>query len=407
MARKFLTALDLSKNELQNAVVQNLASAPSSPIKGQLYYDTTGNILYWHNGSGWVAAQGGAGAVPATTVTTSAVGDTGVVGTATTYAREDHKHSRESFGAVTAQTAFGSASGNGASMNVARSDHTHGTPTHVAADHSTIPINSLAGATGALDMNGFVISEVGTPVVATDAANKGYVDNAIGGLSWKEAVRAASTANVAALSGLTAIDGVTPIANDRILLKDQTTGSQNGIWLAQSGAWTRALDADAVGELEGAVMFVNEGTLNADTSWVCTTNGAITPGTTTTTWTQYGNSTLADNSVTNLKLADMPFATIKGNDTGSTADPKDLTQAQVATMFATYFGRRYRQNVGGSTAVAVNHNLNTLDIAVNVYRNSTPWDTIECDVERTTVNQITLRFAVAPAAAEYAVVMFG
>src|SRR4051795_13067922 len=101
MARKFLTALDPGKHELQNAVVQNLAGAPGTPVKGQLYFDTGGNILYWYNGSGWVAAQGGAGAVPATTVTTQAIGDTPIVGVATTYAREDQKHGEPGFGVIT------------------------------------------------------------------------------------------------------------------------------------------------------------------------------------------------------------------------------------------------------------------------------------------------------------------
>jgi len=59
MSRKFLTALDLTKNELQNAVMQNLAAAPLSPVKGQVYFDSTSNILYWWNGSAWVSAAGG------------------------------------------------------------------------------------------------------------------------------------------------------------------------------------------------------------------------------------------------------------------------------------------------------------------------------------------------------------
>ena len=286
MARSFLTAVNLNKNELQNAAVQNLGTAPSAPVKGQIYYDSTANILYWWNGTTWVAAQGGAGVIPAATVTTQAVGDAPVVGASTNYAREDHKHGREAFGVVSAQTGFGSSSFNGSAVTLARSDHMHGTPTHDAAAHAAIPISGLAPATGPINMGGFVIGNVGTPVAPTDAANKGYVDNSIAGLSWKNSCRYATTANIA-LTGNIAVDGLTTAPGDRVLVKNQTTTTQNGIWVAAAGAWARAVDADTGPELVSAAVYVSEGATLADSAWVCVTDSPIVIGTTGVLWVQF------------------------------------------------------------------------------------------------------------------------
>src|SRR5262252_7906137 len=130
--------IDLVKNELRNAAVQNLGSAPASPVKGQLYFDTTANILYWYNGTAWVAAQSGTSLPPATTVTTQAIGDAPVVGAGTNYAREDHKHGMPAFGTGTAENSFGAAASNGAAGTVPRADRGHGTPVHDAAAHTAL-----------------------------------------------------------------------------------------------------------------------------------------------------------------------------------------------------------------------------------------------------------------------------
>ncbi len=98
---------------------------------------------------------------------------------------------------------------------------------------------------------------------------------------YKASCRAATTANLAALSGLLTIDGVVLVAGDRVLVKDQTTGSQNGIYVAAAGAWSRSTDADDGMELNsGVIVPVESGTVNADTQWMLTSDGAITIGTT-------------------------------------------------------------------------------------------------------------------------------
>lgn len=125
---------------------------------------------------------------------------------------------------------------------------------------------------------------------ATLATAQAYTDAKVAGLSWKQAVRAATTANgtlsTAFANGQT-IDGVTLATGDRILIKNQSTGSQNGIYVvAASGAPARAADADSGAELVNASCYISEGTTLADTQWTCTTNAPITPGSTSLAFAQ-------------------------------------------------------------------------------------------------------------------------
>lgn len=111
----------------------------------------------------------------------------------------------------------------------------------------------------------------GTPSVANDLVNKSYIDSLIAGIKWKAPVRAATTANIT-LSGTQTIDGIALIANDRVLVKDQTAPQSNGIYVVAAGAWTRATDADNATEVASMAVFVEEGTVNADRGFVCTVN---------------------------------------------------------------------------------------------------------------------------------------
>jgi hypothetical protein len=463
MSRKFLTNIDTGKLQIISPVMESLASAPGSPVKFQLYGNTSDNTLYWWDGAQWIAAKAAAGATPAGTVTGSAVGDASVVGVSTNFAREDHKHGREAFANPTATTTFGLAAVNGVATTLARSDHTHGTPTHDNAAHAAISHSALAAPTADIPWGGFKLTNVGTPSAGTDATTKDYVDNLSAGLAWKDAVRLATAADYGSLTGLAAVDGVTPVIGDRILVKNQAAGAQNGIWIAASGAWTRALDSNTGPELEGATVFVMEGSTNADKAWTMTTNAPITVDTTALAWVQFGagtaytagngmtltgstfdvvgdasitvtadlisraaltgdvtataganGTTIANNVVTNVKAADMAAHTFKGNNTAALADPIDLTIAQMqaelgvapATLDALYT-KRIAQDCAAALTTTVTHNFNSRDVVVEVYRNSTPWDTVEVDMERDTVNSVLVRFAAAPAAGAFRIVVAG
>ena len=153
---------------------------------------------------------------------------------------------------------------------------------------------ALAGGTmsGAIAMGTNKITGLGTPTDATDAATKAYVDSAAQGIDWKASVRAATTANVTLASALEngdTLDGVVLATGNRVLVKNQSTGSENGIYVVKSsGAPDRSTDCDIAAELtSNFAVFVEEGTANADQGYVLTNDGAITVGTTALTFTQF------------------------------------------------------------------------------------------------------------------------
>jgi hypothetical protein len=169
--------------------------------------------------------------------------------------------------------------------------------------------SDIAAPTADVGWGGYKITSLADPVSGTDAATKQYVDNAMFGLDAKASVRVASTANQA-LSGGTAfptIDGVVTAANDRVLLKNQTTTSQNGIYVVggTATAWTlsRAADMDSWAEVPGAMITIEEGSTLADSVWIGTANQGGTLGSTAIAFTRIdagagGGFTIAGNGLT-------------------------------------------------------------------------------------------------------------
>lgn len=152
---------------------------------------------------------------------------------------------------------------------------------------SVVPGTDILGIGGG-GLTGY-LSLHADPSSALHAVTKQYVDNIAAGLDVKASVRAATTANIT-LSGAQTIDGVAVIAGDRVLVKDQSSASANGIYVAASGAWARATDMDAWAEFPGASVWVEEGTANADRAYTCTVNAGGTLGSTSVSWTQFGGT---------------------------------------------------------------------------------------------------------------------
>jgi Coiled stalk of trimeric autotransporter adhesin len=234
-----------------------------------------------------------------------------------------------------------------------------------------------------------------------DAVNVSQLNSAIEGLNFKDSVRVSTQGNVNIAAPGAAIDGVTLTANDRVLVRAQTAGQENGVYIFNGAAtpMTRSLDFDSAAEVEQAVTVVEEGT-NAGTSYRQTVVNA-TLNTTPLAWTVFGSGAGAA-SETSAGIAEI--ATQAEVDAG-TDDLRILTPLKLATsVFAT---KKFAANYGDGSALSyvITHSLNTKDVRVEVYRNSGINDTVIVEVQRTSVNSVTLFHDTAPAANAYRVLI--
>ena len=242
-----------------------------------------------------------------------------------------------------------------------------------------------------------------SPTAAGDAVPKAYVDSAIEGLAWKDSCRVATQSNLNLTSPGATIDGVTMASQDRVLVRNQTAQSANGIyvWNGAAVAMTRALDANIFVELEQAVVTVEEGTDAGATFRQTQVNGTI--DTSNVIWTTFGTSAPAASETTS-GIAEL--ATQAEVDAG-TDDLRIVTPLKLANWSGRL--KKYATNIGdgSATSYTITHSLNTRDVVVRVFPNSGNYDDVEVDVYRPTTTTCTLVFATVPAANAYRVVVLG
>ena len=384
--------------------------APSSLANAELAFNEVDDVLYYGKGTGGaggtattIPAIGGAGAFLTLSTTQSVSGNktftgsvdlTGATATAATQTSSDSSTKIATTAFVKAQnyltgnqsiTVDGDASGSGTTsitLTLA-SVGTAGTYTKVTTDAkgrvtsgttlsaSDIPtltaskisdfdtqvrtnrLDQLTAPSASVSFNSQKITSLADPTNAQDAATKAYVDASKQGLDVKDSCRAATTANIT-LSGTQTVDGVSLSAGDRVLVKNQSTASQNGIYLVVSGgSWTRATDADTSAKVTaGMFVFIEEGTTNDNSGWVLTTNAPIVLDTTNLSFTQFsgaGQITAGDGLTKNGNTID---AVGTANRITVNADSIDIASTYVGQSTITTLGT-ITTGVWNGTTIAI------------------------------------------------------
>lgn len=253
-----------------------------------------------------------------------------------------------------------------------------------------------------LDMNSVArILNLLDPTLAQHPATKAYVDSLIEGLAWKDSCRVATQSNINLSSPGSSIDSISLTSGDRVLVRNQSSAPANGIyiWNGAASAMTRAADASTAAELEQAATTVEEGT-DAGTTWrQSSVNFTLDSG--DVTWTAFGTATPAASETTAGKAE---LATQGETDAG-TDDARIVTPLKLKTSPLASRGYAETFGDGAATSYVITHNLGTRDVLVQVVRVASPYETILCEVERTSTNTITLKFASAPTTNQFRVLI--
>lgn len=423
---KFNAPLDMSRAELRNAVTQNLGTAPATPLPGLRYYDSTlFQERYW-NGTKWVGLSD---TFDASNIT--GLGDLALL---------DQVGAAEiTAGSITDSHISATAGILLSKLAVDPLDRANHTGTQLAATISdfdtqvrTSRLDQMAVPTATVDFGNQILTGLGDPLLDSDGANKAYVDAMASGIDVKTACVAASTANVNRTAPGATIDGVTLVNGDRVLIKNQTDPTQNGIYVFSGAAspMTRATDADEDAEVKrGLYTFITGGSTNINSGWMLNTPNPIEVGVSPLNFVQFSGGGSQYTGTANRITITGTQIDIAGNYVGQASITTLGTVAtgtwQGTPVAVAYGGTgattaaqarinlgtigKYTTDIGDGAAktFTVTHALNTTLVGVELFEAATG-QTVYADVRRTDANTVVVDgFVAAPASNALRVVVWG